>query len=262
METVTSIDGTSIAFWRSGQGPALLLVHGAIADHTTTWRFVLPELEKYFTVYAMDRRGRGGSGDHRTYRLQREAQDVAAILRSIDGPVSVLGHSYGALCAIEASLLVGRLDRLILYEGVPLRGAEIFRPGVIDALEGQLARGDVEDMLLAMLRDVVELPPHDIDLLRQQPESWNTRLRNAPTIPRELRSEAEYVFAPERFSEMQTPTLLLVGEESHEREMRNAAGVARSLPQARVVTLPGQRHIAMYSAPELFADTVISFLAS
>src|SRR5688572_32891339 len=60
MQTVTSRDGTRIAFWRSGAGPPLLLVHGATYDHTTAWRFVVPELEQQFTVYAMDRRGRGG----------------------------------------------------------------------------------------------------------------------------------------------------------------------------------------------------------
>jgi hypothetical protein len=76
LNTVTSPDGTRIAFWRSGQGPPLLLVHGATADHTTTWRLVLPELERRFTVYAMDRRGRGGSGDGTAYELRLEAEDV------------------------------------------------------------------------------------------------------------------------------------------------------------------------------------------
>ena len=78
MLTATSRDGTRIAFWRSGGGPPLLLVHGVIADHTTTWRYVLPSLEQRFSVYAMDRRGRGGSGDAERYALAREAEDVAA----------------------------------------------------------------------------------------------------------------------------------------------------------------------------------------
>jgi pimeloyl-ACP methyl ester carboxylesterase len=89
--TVRSKDGTPIAYWRSGSGPALLLIHGATADHTTTWRFVLSELERHFTVHAMDRRGRGGSGDAPAYALEREAEDVAAILDAVGEPVSVLG---------------------------------------------------------------------------------------------------------------------------------------------------------------------------
>lgn len=123
MQTVISKDGTRIAFWRSGSGPPLLLVHGATADHTTTWRFVLPELEQHFAVYAMDRRARGSSGDTLPYDLQREAEDVVAVVESIGEPVNLLGHSYGGLCAIEAALLTENLRRLILYEGVPLRGS-------------------------------------------------------------------------------------------------------------------------------------------
>lgn len=78
MQTIISPDGARIAYWRSGQGPALLLVHGATADHTTTWRFVLPRLESQYTVYTMDRCGRGGS-DSPPYELQN-AQGVARAL--------------------------------------------------------------------------------------------------------------------------------------------------------------------------------------
>src|SRR5687767_1129250 len=111
MQTVESRDGTRIAFWRSGSGPPLLLVHGATADHTTTWRFVLQEFERRFTVYAMDRRGRGCSGDSAAYDLQREAEDVVAVIDSIGEPVHLLGHSYGGLCAIEAALLTRNVRR-------------------------------------------------------------------------------------------------------------------------------------------------------
>src|SRR5687768_14900680 len=124
MHTVTSRDRTRIAFWHRGSGPPLLLVHGATASHATTWRLVLPELERRFTVYAMDRRGRGGSGDAVEYHIQREAEDVVAVIQSIDAPVNLLGHSYGGLCAIEAALLTNRIQRLLLYEAVPLHGAD------------------------------------------------------------------------------------------------------------------------------------------
>ena len=97
-DTVHSRDGTSIAYWRSGAGPPLLLVHGAVADHSTTWRLVLPELEKRFTVYAMDRRGRGGSGDGPAYDLQREAEDVAAVVGAVGGPVSIVALMVSRTC--------------------------------------------------------------------------------------------------------------------------------------------------------------------
>jgi pimeloyl-ACP methyl ester carboxylesterase len=260
MHTITSQDGTRIAFWRSGGGPPLLLVHGAIADHTTTWRLVLPELEQRFTVYAMDRRGRGGSGDAPDYDLQREAEDVAAVVDSIDEPVNLLGHSYGGLCAIEAALLTTNLRRLILYEGVPLRGADGYEPGFIDRLETMLKAGDTEGMLMTMLRELVAMPPEEIELLRSQRDACAVRLGNAPTIPREARALERYVLAPERFINMRTPTLLLVGEASPSRELRSAEGIAAALPNARVVLLPGQQHLAMYTAPDLFVREVTRFL--
>jgi pimeloyl-ACP methyl ester carboxylesterase len=96
---VSSSDGTPIASWRTGQGPPRLLVHGMVADHSTTWRRVLPDLQRWFTVYAMDRRGRGGSGDSTHYALQREAEDVAAVVDVIRQPVFLVGHSFGGLRA-------------------------------------------------------------------------------------------------------------------------------------------------------------------
>jgi pimeloyl-ACP methyl ester carboxylesterase len=260
MHSVTSRDGSRIAFWRSGTGPPLLLVHGATADHTTTWRFVLPEFERRFTVHAMDRRGRGGSGDSPLYELQREAEDVAALVDSIDEPVSVVGHSYGALCAMEAALLTVNLRRLVLYEGVPLRGADLYGPGLIDRLEAMREAGDMEGVLVAMFRELVEMSPEELEHLRSQSDAWAARLKNVPTLPRELRAEERYVFAPERFRQMRTPTLFLVGEDSPPRELENATRVSEALPDARVVALEGQQHAAMYTAPEAFVHEVVRFV--
>jgi pimeloyl-ACP methyl ester carboxylesterase len=260
LNTVTSPDGTRIAFWRSGQGPPLLLVHGATADHTTTWRLVLPELERRFTVYAMDRRGRGGSGDGTAYELRLEAEDVQSVVDSAGRPVGVLGHSYGALCALEAALLTSNVRRLVLYEGVPLRGASLYRPGVVERLGELLKSGDAEGMLVAMYRDVVEMPSDEIALMRSQRDAWAIRLRNAPTLARELDAERRYTFDFGRFRNMRAPALLLVGSDSPPRELQNARGVADGLPDAQVVVLPGQQHAAMHTAPELFVREVTRFL--
>src|SRR5680860_779516 len=91
---VESHDGTRIAAHVDGAGPPLLLVHGATADHSTTWRFVGPMFEQRFTVYRMDRRGRGESGDGDDYSIEREFEDVAALVDAIGDPVLVVGHSY------------------------------------------------------------------------------------------------------------------------------------------------------------------------
>ncbi len=114
-ETVTSFDGTPIAYWRSGEGPPFVLVHGAAADHGR-WAPVLPAFEQRLTVYAIDRRGRGGSGDSDDYAIEQEFEDVVAVVDSIGEPTILLGHSYGALCALEAALLSRNVRKLVLYE--------------------------------------------------------------------------------------------------------------------------------------------------
>jgi pimeloyl-ACP methyl ester carboxylesterase len=259
MNTTTSADGTRIAFWSSGEGPPLLLIHGATADHTTTWRLVRSSLEQHFTVHAMDRRGRGGSGDADEYDLRREAEDVAAVVDAIGERVRVLGHSYGALCAIEAALLSTNMHQLVLYEGVPVRGADAYPAGLIDRLEAMCGAGDMDGVLTTMYRDLVGLPPSELELLRSQTDAWAARLRNAPTLPREARTEQRYEFIPERFEALDIPTLLIVGGDSPAREHDNARAVALALSHARVAVLPGQQHVAMYTAPDLFVSEVRQF---
>ena len=258
--SVTSVDSTRIAFWRSGSGRPLLLIHGVIASHATTWRFVAQKLAQHVTLYAMDRRGRGGSGDSTHYSLFHEANDVVAVIDAVGEQVDVLGHSFGGLCAIEAALRTDRIRRLILYEAVPLRGSEGCSHEVIAGLEALLAANEVESALVTMLSEVVGLGETEIEMLRHDQNAWATRLANTWAMPRELRAEYEYVFVPERFAGFRVPTLLLVGGSSPERELSNARGVAAALHSARVQLLPEQRHLAMYTAPDLFASAVLEFV--
>lgn len=260
MELVSSRDGTPIAVWRSGSGGPLLLVHGATADHSTTWRLVQPHFEQRFTVYAMDRRGRGRSGDSARYALQREAEDIAAVIEAIDAPVDVLGHSYGALCCLEAALLAPKLRRLVLYEGVPLRGEDAYAPGIIERLEGLVAAGDAEGALVAMYREIVRMPPAELEVMQSNLDAWAVRLRNVRTMPREARVEQHYRFESQRFTSLRVRTLLLVGAESPPSEMTSARAVAAGLPDAAVAVLPYQQHVAMHTAPDMFVREVEHFL--
>src|SRR5436190_5786548 len=129
MRTFTSKDGTAIGCFVSGSGTPMVLVHGTSADHGR-WAPIMPALERHFTVYACDRRGRGASGLGEPYAIEREFEDVAAVVDGIGGPVDLLGHSYGAICALEASRLTPHLRRLVLYEppvpaGLPIYSAEV-----------------------------------------------------------------------------------------------------------------------------------------
>lgn len=207
----------------------------------------------------MDRRGRGESGDGPAYSLDREAEDVAVLVDSIRQPVNVLGHSYGALCAIKAALLTNNIRRLILYEGVPARGIDLYRPGIIDEMQKLIDSGKTEDALVMMFREVVNMPEDEIHLLRTKP-SWKRRVANANIAAREMREEQKFVFDPSVYGKITIPTLLLVGGESPSRELANAQVVASALTKSRIQILAGQQHAAMYTSPDLFVKEVIAFL--
>ena len=257
LEQVVSRDGTPIAVWTSGEGPPLVLVHGAAADHGR-WAPVLGALGERFTVLALDRRGRGRSGDAAAYAIEREYEDVAAVADWAGGRVSVLGHSYGAVCALEAARLSGAIARLVLYEG-PI-GFVQSPPEVVGRLRTLLDAGERDELLQLFMREVAGLPAEQVELLRSLP-AWEARLAAAGTIPREERANREYVFDPARFRALDTPTLLLSGGDSPEPFKQAARALADALPDCRIAVMPDQRHAAMDTGTDLFLAEVLDFLA-
>ncbi len=255
-ESVISEDGTPIAVWRSGEGPPLVLLHGAAADHSR-WSPVLPALEERFTVLAVDRRGRGQSGDPDEYAIEREYEDVAAVVEAAGDGVNVLGHSYGGICALEAALLTDRIRKLVLYE--PPMGFLESPPDVVDRLTTLLEVGERDELVAYFMRNVAGLPPEQVELLRTQP-AWEARIAVAHTIPREEHSSSSYAFDPDRFRGLETPTLFLQGGDSAAPFKAAGEAVREALPDCRVVVLPGQGHAAMDTATELFTDQVLGFL--
>ena len=165
MEFVTSKDSIPIAYERCGEGLPLVLVHGAAADHTR-WTPILQDLEKYFTVYAVERRGRGQSGDAELYTLEHEYEDVVAVVDSIPAPGNLLGHSFGALCSLEASLKTSNLRRLILYEPPLSIGVKRNYPSnAVDRMNSHLYVGDREKALLIFLQEIVGIPQNEMNML-------------------------------------------------------------------------------------------------
>jgi pimeloyl-ACP methyl ester carboxylesterase len=261
MQYVVSADGTRIAYKRSGAGPPLVLVHGTSTDHVR-WGLLSRFLHEHFTVYAMDRRGRGDSSDATAeYSFDLEAEDVAALANSIEeGPVHLYGHSSGATLVLEAVQKIRDPGRLVLYEGVFPMGGDLVPPSLIDTLQKLLDQGDHEGLVITFLREVPRMPQHEIDHLRSLPE-WPRRVATAPTLPRELRGGNNYTFAPARFSDMRVPTLLLVGSDSPEIFTKSAEVVNAALPNSRVRHLPGQQHLADLMAPDLVANAIIEFMS-
>jgi pimeloyl-ACP methyl ester carboxylesterase len=258
MGYVTSNDGTRIAFRRSGTGPPLLLMHGTTADHRS-WDQITPLLAPHFTVLAMDRRGRGDSGDSPEYGLEREVEDIVAVMEAIGGPVGLLGHSYGTLCSLEAAVLTDQISRLILYEPGLATGIHLYPSGVPERMQALIDRDELEVAMEVLLREVVRMPEYELEEYRRSP-LWAAWLPLARTIPREMAAELAYHFDAARFAGLRTPALFLQGGESPQVLRQATELIAAALPDSQIVVLPGQQHIAYRTAPELFAQEVLNFL--
>lgn len=260
IHTTRSADGTAIGYEVTGNsGPPLLLVHGTTADRGR-WARIVPALAARYTVYAMDRRGRGSSGDEAgEYRLALEGEDVAAVVDAIGGDVRVLGHSYGAVAVLEAALLTEGIREMVLYEPPIPTGLPMYPPGLPDRMQSLIDRGQSEEALEIFFREVVRMPEREFEGYRRLP-AWPTRVRLAPTIPREVAIDRSYRFDPAKFADLDTPTTLLLGGDSPPLFQRAAEVVSEALPASRVVVLEGQQHIAMDTDPEGFVRTVLQVL--
>ncbi len=261
---VASTDGTRIAAFVSGTGRPLVLVPGTTSDHTT-WRLVAPLLHQQVQVWAVDRRGRGASGDHPDYTLGKEYDDVAAVVdraaREFGGPVDLLGHSYGGNVAFGAATRTTYVRRLVLYEGWPVPDVtdRTVHPDRLALMERLLAEGRPEEMLVEFYRFVMKGSEEDIALIRSAP-TWPARVAAAPTVPRECRAFAGQGLDPAMAARLTMPVLLLVGGDTPEDIKADPDLVAARLPEARIEELPGQQHVAHLTAPDLLARTVLGFL--
>lgn len=253
MDTVASRDGTSIAYWRSGSGPPLVLVHGALADHETAWRDVIDCLASSFTVFAMDRRGRGGSGPAHAHTIEQGYDDIVAVVDDIGGEVDVLGHSYGANLVLGAALRSKQLRRLVLYEPQPKSKPD---PEYVDKLDAYIEAGDLEGFFATFFR----VPPERAGRLRKSPK-WDEWVRFAAATAADRRAFSNYVVQPQDFAQVRVPTLFLRGEKSPDRITSLSDQLATIMPDTTTAELPGQDHFAMNTAPELFCKEVVRFLA-
>ncbi|MBV8585964.1 MAG: alpha/beta hydrolase [Verrucomicrobia bacterium] len=260
-----SSDSTKIVYWKSGTGPALILVHGTAADHTR-WKPVLSELGAKFTVYAVDRRGSGSSThEAQPYAVAREFEDIAAVVDAVytdtgEAP-SLLGHSHGAICSLEASLLTPHLKKLILYEPPIPAGPQNSSSEVVSRLEKLLQEGNREEVVSTFMREIVRLPEGQLRLLQSLP-AWKGRVAAAHTIVREIKEPSkQYSFRPEKFHSMGVPTLLLLGDASPAYFKTVTDLVHKALPASQVAVLTGQQHAAMDTGKEIFLQPVLEFLA-
>lgn len=241
-----------------------MLVHGTASLHRT-WQSLAPHLEDRFTLHLVDRRGRGSSSDGTGYSIEQEYADIATVVADVarrwEPPVSLVGHSFGGICAFGAALRSPDLGHLILYEGWPSSDPDgTPSPEITDLLDTLLDRGDLDRLLEVFYLEVAAMTADEVAWFRTLPGWWEARLETAPTIPREYRVSVP--LDPAAAAAIEVPTLLLVGENSPPELTAGHEAVAASLPDARVEVIEGEQHLAHATDPAGFAARIARFLGN
>jgi pimeloyl-ACP methyl ester carboxylesterase len=261
----TSADGTRISYRRLGTGPALLFVHGSISTHTD-WMRVAHLLAPRYTCYSIDRRGRAHSANGRSpYSLEREYEDIAAVRAHAEtaqaAPIAALiGHSYGAICALGHALR-HPVPKLVVYEppfpvGGPIAGE------YLEPYRQAIAVHDPDRALEIGFTHFSHVTAERIAEVRAT-KAWPRMCTLAPSWIRELEAMDTLDPTVHRYAAIQCPVLLLVGSLSPEHPLRDASrALATVLPNARVEVLDGQGHVAMRTAPEQVAVLIKNFLTT
>jgi len=261
-------DGVQIAVFRSGDGPPLVLVHGATADHTT-WRTSGPLLAARHALHAIDRRGRGASSDGEPgtpYAIEREFDDLAAVVDAVAAeagrPVDVVGHSYGGRIGLGAALRTANLRRLVSYEGAPPaegHGYQDADAGTVQRVERLVAAGRRDEALATFMRDIVGMPEPELAAFRADP-IWPRRAAAIDTTIRELHAETSPAGSLATLGSVRQPVLQILGGASTAPFAQATAALDARLRNGRVVTIAGARRAAHHTHASEFVAAIEAFL--
>jgi pimeloyl-ACP methyl ester carboxylesterase len=252
---VTSADGSRVGFEVVGDGPPVLLVHGTAADRTQ-WAPMAGPLGARFTVHILDRRGRGLSAEEAdgSYALDREAEDLAAVVSSLGARPFVFSHSYGGLCTLKALADGVEFERVCIDEspaGMP--GPPMVPEPVVDGLAEALDRGGPDGALEFFLRNVVGLQDEQIGGMRHAPV-WQARTATIHTVVREARSANSYARESDRLAQVDAPVRFIVGAESPP-PMKGAMEAAHGdIPDSELLRVEGRLFTTMYADPAKVAQ--------
>jgi pimeloyl-ACP methyl ester carboxylesterase len=247
MPTVTSADGTTIAYETTGSGPPLILVDGALGYRALGFSQKLAdELAERFTVYTYDRRGRGESADTPPYAVEREVEDIAALIKAAGGSAHLYGISPGGALALEAANRGLPIDRLALYE-IPFvvdSSREPMDPEYRANVEKALAEGRPGDAVKHFMR-LVGVPGPFIALMRFMP-AWSKLKDSAHTLlyDKDVLGDtgSGKPLPADRTAGVTVPTLAIGGGKSPEWLRNSMVAVANAIPTAEHKTLEGQTH--------------------
>lgn len=270
MPAVSSKDGTTIAYTKTGFGPALIVVTGATAfrGFDPNLQILADLLAAQYTVINYDRRGRGESEDARPYdpasAPAREIEDIAALIEMAGGRASLLGFSSGSVLALEATAAGLPVDKLVMYEPPFVLPGAAFPPPAPDYVETltRFGAGDDKDAAPAYFMQSVGMPPEAIEGARHSP-IWPLMQSIGPTIAYDgqVMFDAYYTAHefPARWQKVKQPVLVLNGDASFPFMPMAADAVAAELPNASRKTLAGQDH---GPKPDVMAPVLREFLAA
>jgi pimeloyl-ACP methyl ester carboxylesterase len=255
MNTVISSDGTTIAFDRLGDGPPIILVGGGSVDRSANAPLAAL-LASHFTVINYDRRGRGDSGDTPPYAVEREVEDIGALIDEAGGSAFVYGTSSGGVLALEAAASGLAITKLALWEP-PFVLDESSRPPADTArtyteLVSAGRRGDAVEFFMSK---VVGLPPEFVVHARTQP-FWQAQEALAHTLAYDATIMGDYSLPTERAAAVTVPTLVIAGKESFPFMRETARALANTIPDGQHRTLEGQEHNV---DPAVLAPVLVEF---
>jgi pimeloyl-ACP methyl ester carboxylesterase len=259
MDNVTSKDGTTITYDRLGEGPAVILVSGGSVDRFSN-AGLAELLAPHFTVFNYDRRGRNESGDTPPYAVEREIEDIDAVVDAAGGSAYIYGSSSGAALAMEAARqLPTRITKLALWEppyipeGFPRPPADTAK-----TFSDLVAAGRREDAAEFFMAKVVGLPPEFVAQARTAP-FWQSQVALAHTLAYDATIMGDYTLPVDRVAEVKIPTLVMDGGASFPFMGVTAQTLVDHLPNPKRVTLEGQGHDA---SAESLAAALTEFFAS
>lgn len=267
MPTVTSRDGTRIAFEQSGQGPAVILVAAALSDRADT-RKLATLLAADFTVINYDRRGRGDSGDTQPYAVEREIEDLDALIDAAGGSARVFGSSSGAVLALRAAASGLAIDKLALFEPpFMLDASDTSLPADYEArLTEMLQAGRRSDAVKYFMSKAVGVPGPILLFMRAYPGLWSKMTAMAHTLLYDQAVMGDTVagapLRPSDWTSVRAHTLVIDGGKSAEHFRTAVERLVDVLPNARRLTLPGQNHGVVEAAPKAIAPALREFFVS
>ncbi len=260
--SVSSDDRTTIAFDRYGDGRPVILIGGAYNDRSTVAGLAESISAGELGAVTYDRRGRGASTNNDSgFEPERELEDLSALIEALGGPVSVFGHSSGAVLALEAAMQGLPIERLAVYEpSYMVAGTRPLPPDDVDKrVAGLVREGRRDDAVVLFSTEAVGLPAEMVEGMRVTP-AWGRLTSLAHTLPYDLAVHRGYRLPTERLAELELPLLTLDGSESFPWIRATARAVAQAVAGARHLTLEGQDH-SVLQRPEALRPALVEFFS-